>query len=1664
MEPAFSEYRKRRDHDRAVARGLADAIRLGSQVSENASDLRGVFPSDLPTDEDSGTAGVQVTLNVGENPIVVTVTAEDGSTQPYTVTVTRAAAGFVCAEPDLAGRTQVWSANLTVEYSTSTQIYGFSTTDSIQGEDIGGLSKTGFEFGGNDYAIEALGEDTVGHFLYLDLDDSLPAQTRLHLHVCGDTFDTADADYNTTHHQYKWTGAVLDWSGATTVKLALSETIENTAATGQPGITGTPQVGQTLTADEGTIDDADGRPATFPGDYTFQWVRVDASNNEVDISGATSSNYMPAATDIDSTLRVDVSFTDDAGTAEGPLSSDATAAVVAAAGPCPAHNDWCTLMTVGSARVGSGTNYGFDAADSLGGSLDDGTIDHGTISEEVDGIWIRDLDAGNDVVVFRLDMDRLPRGTVFDLGGEEFTAEATSENPNNSNGYRWSRSSGFAWLDGQEVTVSANLPPNVTEATVDGDSLVLTYAEDLDTGSTPATGAYAVKVAGGAGVEPSGVAVAARTVTLTLATAVTAGQTVTVTYTVPTSNPLRDESHINALGFMDRVVTNNTGVVTVPIVIASNHDMIGAGLEDLVFTLTREGATTAALAATVTIAQDEDWLGNSDLSHDVTFAAGAATTKLTLAASKFSFDPDTAGDLTATAGVAGGSKTVEIVSTAEAPITVSYEKAAYTFAEDAADTEIYALATLHEDYPRAPSRGFFVDFLTAVDTAVHTEDYVALSEQETFVFGDFEHDGTTWVARRAIGFTIVNDDLYEGSEALKVQIWFNAGLPPGMTQFAKPDGSTCVVSDECTSVEYPVTITDEEDVPALSLSVSLASIAEADDDATPNVAENASEVTVESGNGKTFAADRTVTLTFAGTAVEGTDYTVAPIDTDTGTAGHQAVLPAETASVAVTVTAVDNDIIDGARTVAVSGTLDGASTPFDTATLAILDDERSNEAPEFDDGADTEREVAENTPAGTDIGTPVAATDGDDDTLTYGLEGTDAASFEIDAASGQLRTKAALDHEAKASHEVTVTADDGYGGTASVDVTVRVTDEDEPPAAPDAPGVKAVGDNATSLRVSWTEPDNAGPEIEHYDLRYRAGSTGGWTDGPSDVAETKATIENLTQGTEYEVQVRATNAEGDGAWSASGRGTPVLETAQWGDMRLVVDNAGTQSTNGAGRLEVFYRGRYGTVCDDRFDRDFTVYGPNYGPPNNDMTDTKVVANQAADLACKKLGFTTGAMVSRNSLGMNDAHDAHEDTEIWLDDVRCAEDEADWRLNRGKDPTDPDWRSSRAGLHQCYHAGLKLDNCTREEDVHLRCVGDVEDEEPLPELTGEVEQDHEYHYGPGYPFTVRLAFSEAVERDKVRAAITIATDTNTNAGTVQDLAMLDGDRRHWEATIAPTESTDTLVSMHHPGSDATCDQSAVICTGDGRKLDGIRGETWRYSSPLTAQFRPPTPRTEHDGSPFEVRLVFSETIRDTFAVPVSPDALEVTGGTIAGIVRAADGLSATVTIAPESATKDVGFHLKERHACTLTLDGVIYGTICRQVGGSAEHPLLNTLRLTFQAEPGTATQEEATALTAAFADVPVEHDGKSAFRLRLAFSEAVFEGTEAFDKNQAVRDALTVSGGVVGNARRVDPGAFDAWWICGRTRSLALSRGGGSRASPLCSRNQGAPTARRSNSR
>ena len=96
-------------------------------------------------------------------------------------------------------------------------------------------------------------------------------------------------------------------------------------ATGKPAISGGPRVGEELTAQMGTIADANGLTKAEAGDtgyaYEYQWIRVDGGA-ETDIPGADAKTYTPVADDEGKKLKVRVSFKDDADTAEA-LVSDA---------------------------------------------------------------------------------------------------------------------------------------------------------------------------------------------------------------------------------------------------------------------------------------------------------------------------------------------------------------------------------------------------------------------------------------------------------------------------------------------------------------------------------------------------------------------------------------------------------------------------------------------------------------------------------------------------------------------------------------------------------------------------------------------------------------------------------------------------------------------------------------------------------------------------------------------------------------------------------------------------------------------------------------------------------------------------------------------------------------------------------------------------------------------------------------------------------------------------------------------------------------------------------------------------------------------------------------------------------------------------------------------
>ena len=235
--------------------------------------------------------------------------------------------------------------------------------------------------------------------------------------------------------------------------------------------------------------------------------------------------------------------------------------------------------------------------------------------------------------------------------------------------------------------------------------------------------------------------------------------------------------------------------------------------------------------------------------------------------------------------------------------------------------------------------------------------------------------------------------------------------------------------------------------------------------------------------------------------------------------------------------------------VQVLATNDEGSSPWSaTGTGTTAEMAVSSLAPVFDEGTSATRQVAENSGAGTAVGSPVTATDGDvDAALTYSISGAD--EFSIAAASGQISVarRAVLDFETKASYTVTVSVSDGKDAAgnpdasadATISVTIAVTDVTEPPPAPGAPTVtRLASDPEASLVVTWPAPDMTGkPPITDYDVRYRVQGSPGWSSAAHDGSVPSATLTSLTAGTTYEVQVLAINADDSSGWSGTGTGT-----------------------------------------------------------------------------------------------------------------------------------------------------------------------------------------------------------------------------------------------------------------------------------------------------------------------------------------------------------------------------------------------------------------------------------------------------------------------------------------------------------------------------------------------
>ena len=313
----------------------------------------------------------------------------------------------------------------------------------------------------------------------------------------------------------------------------------NSAATGQPTISGTAQVGETLTVSTSDISDSDG---TANAIYSYQWL----SSRDTETDGATGSTYMLVDSDAGETIKVRVTFTDDAGNEE-TLTSVATVAVAPTVPGAPG------ILSVSVNDTGK-LDVSWDAPDSNGGSAVTG---YKVQWKESSDSWDTPAEVSETTVT---GTSHTATGLT---DGVEYTFRVFAVNTVGDS----------SASDDASGTPRETTAPTVSSATVDGATLSLTFSEGLTETPLPAVTTFTVNVRDNQR-EVNSVAISGSTVTLTLSYVATSTDAVSAGYTVPSDAAaarLKDLWDNPAESFTGQTVTNNTAVAPPPLT-ASIHD------------------------------------------------------------------------------------------------------------------------------------------------------------------------------------------------------------------------------------------------------------------------------------------------------------------------------------------------------------------------------------------------------------------------------------------------------------------------------------------------------------------------------------------------------------------------------------------------------------------------------------------------------------------------------------------------------------------------------------------------------------------------------------------------------------------------------------------------------------------------------------------------------------------------------------------------------------------------------------------------------------------------------------------------------------------------------------------------------------------------------------
>ena len=509
-----------------------------------------------------------------------------------------------------------------------------------------------------------------------------------------------------------------------------------------------------------------------------------------------------------------------------------------------------------------------------------------------------------------------------------------------------------------------------------------------------------------------------------------------------TGNPLSYPSiytHIPALQVRDVYIDFDNRVATALVKISGDTQQgpPSTALAQPFVVEVQDGSSVAFAGVPVTFAVTAGG-GTLSTTKTTTDANGRAENVLTLG--------NTAGTNTVRVSVQGVSQaatfTAEATITNTAPVFTDGSSTTRTIAENtAAGINIGATIaatdanndTLTYTLGGTDAASFAIDSTTGQLKTQAALDYETKSSYSVTVSVSDDNGGSDSITV-TINVTDVNEQqtdvtTYEVDDEIPLPSGFNTPrltMGPGRSLTADNGTYTCVSEDNCIIQNGQVT---QGSIEVTTVAANTAPMFTDGSSTTRSIAENTA-AGVSIGTAITATDTNNDILTYT---LSGTEASAFSIDSSTGQLQTKSALDYETKrSYIVTITVSDGTLTD---TISV------------TINVTDIDETPANRAPVFTEGASTTRTIAENTAAGVNIGTAVAATDADNDTLTYTLGGTDAASFNIGSTTGQLQTKASLDYETKRTYTVTITVSDG-SLTDTITVTINITDVAETPVLP----------------------------------------------------------------------------------------------------------------------------------------------------------------------------------------------------------------------------------------------------------------------------------------------------------------------------------------------------------------------------------------------------------------------------------------------------------------------------------------------------------------------------------------------------------------------------------------------------------------------------------------